>query len=261
MKVALVDLEGTLIKGDSFIPGSTQLIEHLRENNYKVLLLTNSTRFSTQQLHSKLLENKIDIDECDIVDGAKMAAKQLKTDNHSTIYVLGCASFVEELKSFGFEVITTKDHLNCKIEEIPLNPKVTAILVAEDFDFCFLHASIGTRYVIEQKCKFYCVGKDSQFPWNSDTIIPGPYTFATSIKVPSYVDPMIIGKPENVELPINLKDYESILVIGDSEHDIEYAKKIGAKSALVMTGITETVKENLHPSIVLKDLFEATEKI
>ena len=125
--------------------------------------------------------------------------------------------------------------------------EINAVVVATDPNFNYFKAALGTRYVIEKKIKFYSIGGDRRFYENSH-YYPGSYSLSTSIESPTYVKPTIIGKPdfETLKHIFDFSVYNDILVVGDNiETDIEFSRRIGAKSALVLTGVTNE-KDNLN---------------
>lgn len=261
MRAAFLSFDGVLFNGVTPIPHSKDLIECLKLNNYQIHILTNTSKLSSSQIREALSQENLQFDV--LSTGAEMAASRLKKLGHSTIAVLGTDSFCEELKQAGFRVITFEMHEKGSLESIELFKDVTAVLVGEDTNFNIQKAGLMSRYCYEQKCELFAVGPDRQFPSSNGRITPGAYPLAVPISVSSYAPINVIGKPNP---DINCS-YEEVLVIGDNpKTDIVFANRIGAKSVLTLTGITEDFDPNGKPAeevptLVAKDIQEVIKQI
>lgn len=258
MKVAFLSLDGVLLKGTDPIPNSDKLIESLRSNGYSIHVLTNTSKKSTSEVRDALLRANLSFDF--LSTGAQMAISKLNKLGHSTIAVLGTESFCEELRQAGLNVITFEMHVKASLESVELFKEVTAVLVGEDTRFDIQKAGLMSRYCYEQKCDLFAVGPDRQFPSTGRKITPGAYALAVPISVSSYAPINVIGKPEPELGGVSAE----ALVIGDNpKTDIAFANKLGAKSILVLTGITDKFEENGDeiPTAVAADIEEAIKLI
>ena len=266
MKATYVfDLKGVLFAADTPIEGSVELFNKLKENGHRVFILSNSTRQSTKEILKQLKEAKLNIEADELISGCQITVHALKKQNIKCVFCLGTSSLMKELNENGIDTVFVGEG-SPKAELIPLDERVDGVLVAQDFDFNFVRASVATRYIFEQKAKFFVVGKDRQFPWKKGKYVPGPFTLAAPAKTASYVTPEVIGKPnlETFEEILPFKKDENVVFIGDNqETDICLANQLGFKSVLMMTGVTdehEITKENA-PTIICKDMKELAEKI
>lgn len=266
MKTSFVfDLKGVLFAADTPIEGSVELFNKLKENGHRVFILSNSTRQSTKEILKQLKEAKLNVEAGELITGCQITVHELKKQNVKRVFCLGTSSLMKELNENGIETVSVGE-VNQKAELISLDEKVDAVLVAQDFDFNFVRASVATRYILERKAKFFVVGKDRQFPWKNGQYVPGPFTLAAPAKTASYITPELIGKPnlKTIEEILPFKKGENVVFIGDNqETDICLANQLGFKSVLMLTGVTdehEITKENA-PTIVCKDMKELAEKI
>lgn len=265
-KCILLDYEGTIFKRNEFIPDSHDFIKDMKQAGFDVKILSNSSRLSTSDFCGTLTNAGItEIAPADIINGQKLTISVLKQKNHKTIFALGNEGFINELKEAGIKVIIPEDHENKSIEEVKLFD-VEAVVVAVDDKYDFLRISYPTRYAIEQKVPFYSVGKDRFFPTErADQFIPGSYTLINPVATASFIEPIIIGKPnpETITNTIDLSSYNEIYVVGDnSETDVAFAHSINAKSVLVLTGYStdaniETYQNEQRPTYVCNNLTEA----
>lgn len=247
-KLCIIDFVGTLFDGTNIVPDAYKFCSTVKSNGYEIVVYSNSTLISKQTISSYLHKANIDcISDNHIYTLSSIASTQFKKDKVQNLYCICSDLFKEELKKEGFNVYRSEDHKQETIVEVPLLNDIDAVVVGTDDKFNYFKAALGTRYVIEKKVKFYSIGGDRRFFENSH-YYPGSFTLSTSIESPSYTKPMIIGKPdfETFKQVFDYTTYNDILIVGDNiETDIEFAKNIGAKSALVLTGVTNE-KDNLN---------------
>lgn len=262
MKLILLDFEGVLFRGNQAVPNAGRFLTAISSNSgTKIKIVTNSTRFSSKEISDLIFTNfDVRIDEADIVNGKRMMENRIKKDGIKKVYLIGDEKLVKELRSDRINVLTLEDHKDDKIEEIPLDEDVDAVIVAQDFNFWYKKAALATRYVIEKKCKFYVVGNDTRFAWENNEVIPGPYTLSACIKTATFKEPIIIGKPSVDDNELSTKEYNEGIVIGDNQkRDVAFSKKLGAKSVIILTGITKEVAKESKPDEIFNDLGEAIE--
>ena len=265
-KFYVFDLNGVLFTKDTEITGASSLFNQLKQNGNKVLILTNSTRLSTNEILELLKGAKFNVEKTDLISGAQIAINYLKKENVSHIFGLCTDSFAKELEESGIKVTRITDTPSTKAELVKLDKTIQAAVFCEDFGYNFVGASLSTRYIFEEKCKFICVGKDRQFPWENGEFIPGAYTLSAATETATYLEPIIIGKPNSstfLDL-LPFKKGDDVVVIGDNqETDIAFANEMGFKSVLLLTGVTDTheITEENKPTIVCKDFAELSEKI
>lgn len=263
----ILDIQGVLFRGDEVISGAKELVDKIISLNKKVILLSNSTRLATKKVLAQLNAADINVPEENVITGPKIIIHALKAASIKHIILFGTNEVSEELEAAGITVDKSTALPNNHAELYPLSDDVKAIVVAEDLAFNFAHASICARYILEKKTKFICTGYDRVFPWKKDEYIPGALTLSTPAETASYVSPEIIGKP-NVETFADLipehKTKQYVVVGDNTETDIAFANKLGYKSVLVYTGITnknEEIKEGNKPTYTFETLAELTAKV
>lgn len=246
-KLCILDFVGTLYNGSSLFEDASKFCSSIKSKGYEIIIYSNSSLLTKQTIFDNLHKSNINsIDNDHIYTISSLTISQLKKDNVHKLFCICSDLFKEELIKEGFDVYRSEDHKQDSISEVPLIDGIEAVVVGTDPKFNFTKAALGTRYVIEKKAKFYSIGGDRRFFENSH-YYPGSCSLSMSIQSPTSVDPIIIGKPdvETFKQVFDYTVYDDILVVGDNiETDIEFAKRIGAKSALVLTGVTNK-KDNL----------------
>jgi len=226
----LLDFEGVLYRGNDPIPEGKKIYDEASHSGKKIKILTNTSRISTNQISDLLLSSNIHVNTDNIISGAKMTVNFLKMNQIDSILLFGNESFIEEIREAGINVITYEDHEKKSIEEISLYEKAQSVVIASDQSYDFLRASLATRYIYEKKLPLYCVGRDRYFPSSSGSFIPGPFSLSAAPRVASYIEPIIIGKPNKNSIANLLQDLDpnNTTLIGDNlETDFEFAKEMG----------------------------------
>ena len=233
----LLDFEGIIFNGNEFIKESFNFIKENIKKGYKIKIFSNTTRLSKKEILLMLQSQNInEINIEDIINGSTFLFKKLEKENIKNCLIFGNKSFINEIKEFGFNVKTFEDHNFTKIEETILFNDIEVIIIGSDFNYNYYRASLATRYILEKKVKFYCIGKDKFFPWNNNEFIPGPFSLSSAPTIASYISPEIIGKPsiENIDLILPNLNLSNTLIIGDNiDTDIQFAMNLNIKSILI----------------------------
>lgn len=117
---------------------------------------------------------------------------------------------------------------------------------------------------------FIGVNGDNLWPVE-EGFMPGVGIFLSALQSATGKPPLIVGKPNTYMLEMAIKRYRCSpgegLVVGDKlDSDVLMGKKLGAKTALVLSGVTteEEVKESpleMKPDFVVKDLAHLCETL
>lgn len=102
-RLFLFDIDGTLAVGDELLPGARKLLAEIERRGGTSLFITNNSTRSRSHYVKRFAE----------VFGLQTEERQFVTartlcDRYGTqtIYAQGTQSFVEELRSFGLQIVT-----------------------------------------------------------------------------------------------------------------------------------------------------------
>jgi 4-nitrophenyl phosphatase len=232
----IIDLDGTVYRGDALIPHAKDFIEYLNLRDRKYLLLTNCPSNTQRSLVEKLGKMGLNVSEANILTSGQVTASYLVRNNIRTVYLVGGTALEAELRKRGIEVV--EDGFDC-------------VVVGYDEDFTYDKMKKASQ-AIRNGARFICTNGDNVIPYR-DTFVPHTGAIAGSIQLASGVMPVIIGKPEWYILDEALRilncSKEECCIIGDNlETDILFGNKHGVSSYLVLTGVTK--KTDLEVSIV-----------
>ncbi|MBI5227134.1 HAD-IIA family hydrolase [Candidatus Micrarchaeota archaeon] len=240
IKAYIFDLDGTLYRGKTPIPGTAQILEKLRAEGKIVLFYTNAGTKSREGIVEKLTNMGIRARKEEIYCGSYLLAKYMKKNYpNKTVFVVGEIGIFEELEIEGIEPSYDQ-------------AEVVAVGLDRHFNYEKLAKSLE---LINNGATFIASNTDNTFPTEHGDR-PGCGAIVAAIEVASKKKPEVVGKPNTYAIDLIKKDHNlknsEILMVGDRlDTDIQFAKNCKIKSALVLTGTTKKSKKySIKPDYV-----------
>lgn len=252
LKVVLCDLDGVVWLAHQPIPGSVRAIELLREAGIRVVFVTNNS-FSTYNEQVAALASIGIPAEGDIVTSAMSAATAIKSGWR--VLVCGGRGLIEEVSR------VTKDVVVAYNEPMAAD-SFDAVVVGFHREFNYqvladaLTAVRGGAVLIGSN-------DDPTYP-TPDGPIPGGGSILAAIEKASGVTPTVTGKPYGPmaklvrELCGDVAPEEMVMIGDRSDTDGGFARTLGARFAMVLSGVMETA-DSANADIVAADLSEVAE--
>ena len=275
-KVVCFDGEGVIWHRGHPIEGSVECIEAIRGLGLRTLVITNNASKSVSQYFERFGKSGFkSFAEDDIITSAAAVGRHLQKlgldKPNRKVFVIGTAGFVSQLRISHITVITAADFDGIDFHTMELDPAVVAVVVGSSEEFTYKHLAIATRFVIENDARLISANPDNNYPYNHQVLVPGAHALAISIARASGRDPEIVGKPDP-EMFQSIPGYENIdkansWMIGDRLNtDIKFAKNVGLRSILVLTGVAKkddvyTLSEEERPDFICNNLTECFETI
>ncbi|NJE25903.1 HAD family hydrolase [Thermococcus sp. MV5] len=255
----IFDMDGVIYRGKEAVDGTKEVIEFLKSTKIPFVFLTNNSTRNARMYREKLREMGIEVEEERIITSGYATAHYLKKHfEKGNVFVIGGEGLREELKSIGWPVITLEEvrekWRDVKYVVVGLDPKLTY----EKLKYGCL--------AIRNGAKFIGTNPDTTYP-SEEGILPGAGSIIAALKVSTEKEPLIIGKPYEpvFEVVKEKLKADEIWVVGDRlDTDIAFAKKIGAKAIMVLTGVNtleDIEKSEVKPDIVLPSIRELLEYI
>lgn len=253
-KAVILDLDGTVYRGNTVIKGVPEAIVKLRKAGFKIFFLSNSSTNSRKQQSKKLKSMSIPCAVREMYNSAYATASYIKHHYpRAKVYVISEGGLQDELTLIGLKVL---DSENANIVATGLDRKLT-----------FDKLSIALR-AIRNGALFIASNADRIYPTEKG-ILPGSGTIAAFLEYGSGKKPIVIGKPETHLVEAVLEDNKlkrnEVLIVGDNlESDLKVAKKMKMKCALVLSGLTKQkdikkLKKKDRPDFVLKTVVDLPE--
>lgn len=246
----LIDLDGTLYKGNEAIPGAKEFVELLNENGLPYLLVTNNSSRSPEHVAGHLNGMGIEIDPGRVYTTAMASAQYLlEHGSGKRVFCIGEEGLLNALQEAGFELTDKEpDYVVQGIDRQLTYDKLASAVK---------HLLGGARYIL--------TNPDHLLP-SDGGLIPGAGSIGALIRTASGANPVVIGKPSPVIMNYALARLElqakDTWVIGDNTAtDIGGGIAAGCRTALVLTGLaTETnvqdqiSKSGNEPDLICRDL-------
>ncbi len=255
MKNCLIDLDGTIYRGDAPIEHADAFIEYLGSIGKKYIFVTNCPRNSPGRIAEKLEGMGIDPRGGKVLTSGVAALRYLR-ERHpgKSVYAIGSPDFLDLLTRGGVRLSFT-------------DPDI--VLVGFDPDFTYAKMEAASAFIL-RGAVFLGTNTDATIPHGSATI---PHTGAilASISAATGKTPECLGKPSRFMLEAALAEMgcekEDCAVIGDRlDTDMQFAASNGIPGYLVLTGSStrETVRDSLAkggiaPTLIFEDLRELVE--
>lgn len=250
---ALVDLDGTVYRGDGLLAGADEGIAALRAHG-PVVFVTNKPIERRDQYRRKLDRLGVPCDRDDVITSATITADFL-ADRHPdrSVFVVGEDPLREELREADLGV--TDD------------PETAGVVVASmdrQFDYDTLSDALAA---LDDGTPFYATNPDRTCPV-ADGEIPDAAGMIGAIEGVTGRDlDRVLGKPSETTVEAATgrlgADPADCLLVGDRlETDVAMGNRAGMTTALVLTGVTDRAdleSASVRPDHVVESLAEIGE--
>ncbi|KAF9045284.1 p-nitrophenyl phosphatase [Panaeolus papilionaceus] len=269
----LFDCDGVLWRGDHLIEGVTEVLGILRQQNKKVVFVTNNATKSRKSYRSKFDQLGVDVHVDEIYGSAYAAAVYLssvvKLPKEKKVYVIGMAGLEEELRDEGIAYLGGTDPNDNTLEPFDLSkfspdPDVAAVVCGLDMKINYTKLSKAFQYLNgNPDCLFIATNEDSTYP-SAAGLLPGAGSISAPLRFALNRNPICTGKPASTMLDcVKAKvhfDPQRTIMVGDRLNtDILFGQNGGLKTLLVLTGITsEEEVFGPKPSSIVPDFVTST---
>jgi HAD superfamily hydrolase (TIGR01457 family) len=225
----LVDLDGTIYKGNKIIPAGKRFIEELQRRDLPFLFVTNNTTRSPKTVQQRLKkEFGLQVEEKIIYTASLATVDYMDELNRGKkVYIVGENGLKGEILSRGY----TWE------EERP-----DYVVVGLDMQLTYEKAMLATL-AIQKGATFIGTNPDLNLPTEKG-LLPGAGSVVRFVEAAAQVEPIYIGKPKVIMMSkavslLNLKRKE-VLMVGDNYlTDIQAGLKNDIDTLLVTTGFTK----------------------
>ncbi|WP_049972376.1 HAD-IIA family hydrolase [Haladaptatus cibarius] len=227
---AIVDMDGTLVRGGNPLPGANEGIRALRENGIDLLLFSNNPTQPPERYVERLAAHGISIDEEQVLTSALVTAEFLEAEyGERDLFVVGETYLRDLLRERGFTVLEDPDAAELVVGSID-----------REFDYDELTRAF---WALEDGAPFVGTDPDVTIP-AAERLVPGSGAIINAIAGVAGREPEhILGKPAPEAGAAALERLgvraEDCLVVGDRlDTDIALGERIGATTVLVQSGVT-----------------------
>jgi 4-nitrophenyl phosphatase len=243
IRLFLLDLDGTVYRGDELIPGAAEFVSRLRDLNIGYVFLTNNSSHSASDYAARLsrlglpatLENVF-------TSGQDTGVYLSRKKRGGRVFVLGTRALQKELASYGLVLSDGAGEVD---------------FVVAGFDTELTYAKLLTACeLIDRGVDYVATNPDLVCPVGGKRSIPDCGSICFMIEQATGKKPFTLGKPraEMVEFLCGKFAVSpgQTAIIGDRLYtDIAMGRNAGILSVCVLTG--ETNREQIENSSVKPD--------
>ena len=254
----LVDLDGVVYRGDDPVPGVADLLTRRAKAGDDVVYVTNNSMHYRADYVRRLTDLGAPVAQDRIVSAPRATALYLQERHPEVRRVLavGAGGLDRELRDVGLDVVNSSFAAERMAREgidgVAASGGVEAVVAGVDPQMSYLRIAAAADCV-RAGALFIATNRDPVYPIEAGRLRPGAGSIVAAIEVASSVAPTTIGKPgpllmEEAAHAVGRDPREGI-VIGDGIlTDLAAARAVGARSVLMLTGVTTGAALEALPS-------------
>jgi 4-nitrophenyl phosphatase len=225
----VVDLDGTVYRGDTVLDGAREALAALRERGLGVLFVTNNPTRSPAGYVEKLADLGIEADEREVISAGTVTATYL-AEHHpeAATFVVGSDGLHDQLATAGITVTEAYD---------------TAEVVVTSHTYGFDYRELTeAMWALDGAGAFYGTDPDLTYPDADGREYPGSGAITRSVATVAEREPdRVLGKPSSMMVDLVADRLgcspERLLVVGDGlDTDVAMGERAGMDTVLVLTG-------------------------
>nr|WP_263325002.1 TIGR01457 family HAD-type hydrolase [Neobacillus sp. Marseille-Q6967] len=223
----LIDLDGTMYKGNERIDAAANFVKGLQAKGIPYLFVTNNSSKTPAQVAQKLRDFDIPAEEQQVFTTSQATANYIYDQKKdATVYVIGEEGIRTALAEKEFK-FTGED--------------AEYVVMGIDRDISYEKLAVACL-AVRNGAVFISTNGDIAIPTERG-LLPGNGSLTSVITVSTQTSPIFIGKPEGIIMEQALKvlgtSAEETLMVGDNyDTDIMAGIQAGMDTLIVHTGVT-----------------------
>lgn len=246
MKGAVVDVDGTVLRGESVLEGAREGLEALREGGVRVCFVSNNPTITSKNLAVRLRNLGIEAGDGETLTSATLTARYVEENCAAPVHVTGEKAVVDALCEQGIDVTET-----------PAEARTSVVSIDRGLSYGDIRAGYEATRAAED---YVCTDPDSVVP-TGDGDIPGSGAVEAAVSRSAGREPFVVGKPSEysgraVLDALGTSPGETVFVGDRLDTDIALGESVGATTAFVNTGVSDGDAESSPhtPDHVLESL-------
>lgn len=248
----LFDIDGTILLGNTLIPGAKEKIEELRRDNKKIGFFTNNSSKNPKKYVEKFKEFGIEAKLDEIITAGIVLLSHIKKNyRDKKVYIVGTEEYKNLYRYAGIDVIDEIENFD--------NHDIEILIIALDTELDFKKLKTACK-LLKKEIKYFAANEDLVYPIENKVYLPDCKAICKMIELCTGKKPIYFGKPNAVMLSYALDklelDKEDVVIVGDRLYtDIACGNINDCDTILVLSG-EATGKENTiyKPNYILEDI-------
>lgn len=243
----LVDLDGTVWRGQEAVPGAREGLETLADAGLPVVFVTNNTGLRRQAFNDRMTAAGLPANLGPIVTAGWATAQFLATYHPGeSVFVMGDEALRLDVADAGLNVVSSGT--------------ADVVVAAHDEDVSYERLTATLR-AFRPDTTLVAPNRDRVYP-SENGPVPGAGAAVGAVEGMTGQDALVVGKPETrlADIATDAVDADTTdcLIVGDNvETDILMGERAGMTTALVLTGVsTRSAAESapVQPDHVIESL-------
>jgi glycerol 3-phosphatase-2 len=254
----VIDLDGTVYREGTLIPGASDRIEWLRSAGHRVLFATNDATLTCAQRAARLAEMGLPAAPSDVINSASAVARYLVQCGATTsrVMIAGPDAVGVELRQAlpGLVFVPPTGRHRADVVVVGLDPAISLDRLGA------AHAAISAG------ARFLATNIDAVYPTADGGTAPGAGAIVAALERSTGQRAVTVGKPEPLLFHLAAERLgvspHSLTIVGDAPADIQAAMACDAASVLVRTGVPGgTGGPACQPDLILQSIAELPERV
>jgi glycerol 3-phosphatase-2 len=254
----LVDLDGVVYRASEGVPGVGAALAARADLGDEVVYVTNNAMFYRADYTARLRAHGAPAGPDRVLTSARAAALYLRSELPAVrrVLVVGAGGLERELREIGLDVVAS-GHAATRMAQEGVDGWTAAgapdaVVVGLDPQLTYLKLAAAAD-CIRAGAAFIATNRDPVFPYERG-LRPGAGAVVAAIEAAARQAPLIsLGKPAPYLLEVAARsvggDLASAVMIGDALTDVAAGRAVGARTILMLTGVsTREMGEALPPA-------------
>lgn len=231
------DLDGTLFRGETVLPGAADAVERLRSEGAKIRYLTNNASQLLSTYEEKLRRMGFTVQPGETYSSASGTAAYLREAGVRSVVAIGEPGMVATLREVADVVNADAAGM---VAPGPFEADAAVVGLCRQFTYDLMN---GAMQAIRGGARFIATNEDLTYPLEGGRLIPGAGSLVAAVRACSGTQPFVVGKPNPFLAHLIARDagvpVAEMLMVGDRlDTDIACGQAAGAPVHLVLTGVT-----------------------
>jgi HAD superfamily hydrolase (TIGR01450 family) len=252
----LVDLDGVVYRGTDAVPGVASVLAARAAAGDDVVYVTNNAMAYSADYLPRLASHGAPVGPDRVVTSARAAAVWIheQLPKVRRVLAVGASGLERELREAGFDVVTV-GHAATRMHEEGIDGWAAAghpdaVVVGLDPQMSYLRVAAAAD-CIRAGSAFVATNRDPVYPI-AQGFRPGAGSVVAAVATAARQEPqMVIGKPGPYLLEAGARlvgaDVRRAVMIGDALTDVAAGRAVGARTVLMLTGVTTPAMAELIP--------------
>jgi 4-nitrophenyl phosphatase len=266
----LVDLDGVVYRGADPVPGVAAVLADRASRGDDVVYVTNNSMHYRADYQSRLASMGAPVSPDTVVSSARATALYLREHDPGIrrVLVLGAGGLERELRDEGYDVVGTA-YAATRVAQEGIDGYAAAghpdaVVVGLDPNLTYVRLAVAADCV-RAGAHFIATNRDPVYPTERG-LRPGAGSLVAAVEATTGVVPISIGKPapyllEAAAHAVGRQPAEAIMIGDGIGTDLAAARAVGARSILMLTGVTaraevEGLPADEQPTSIAADAVE-----